>query len=435
MKNRTFAILLSSLLLLISGCGGGGGGGTTPPPPPVTVSGVAAAGSVIVGTVSLKDSAATPKELKFTTTAATGGAFSFEVTGLTKPFMLKVTGVAGPGNTPYTLYSLAGDQGIANINPLTNLVVAVAAARGDLGTLYDASNRSGMLNIADGLVQALTEVRATLSSLATAYPVVTSANPITDPYTANGSGLDGMLDSVSITVADSGAFSISGSGVSTITNNVGTAFTSHAVSGTVSSANGLGLAGVVVSAKSNGNSSVKNVITDGSGKYSISGLVNGAYTVTLSRSDVHNALLNSTPFSYAPAAGQVVTVSDSNPASADFSTNLASYTLSGNVARLTSGTVMAGVAITLIARGSDGNLLTSSDGFFTTVTDANGNYSLSGLPTAYYSLTPALTNFAFAVLGAAPGVTADDFSIGAPSTQLNFTGRPTSDATGGVTSN
>ena len=430
MKNTTAAILLSSLLLLVSGCGGGGG---SPPAPAVTVSGVAAAGSAIVGTVSLKDSAATPKELTFTTTAASGGAFSFEVTGLTKPFMLKVTGVAGTGGSSYTLYSLAADQGTANINPLSNLVLAVAASRGDLENLYGSSDRSRMQNIATSLGQALLEVRATLAPFAQAYPVVATANPITDSYTANGSGLDGMLDLVSITVADSGSATISDSRPSplaAITENVTTGFITHAVSGTVASSNGLGLAGVVVSAQ--GASGGKNAVTDGNGKYLISGLANGNYSITLSRSDVHSALLGTGVVSFAPAS-QAVAVSDTSFAGADFTSNLASYTLSGNLAQLTGGAALPNVAITLIARGSDGNLLTSSDGFFTTTSDANGNYSLSGLPSAFYSVTPSLANFAFALVGAGAGVTADDFSISARDTQLNFTGRPTSDATGGVT--
>jgi hypothetical protein len=434
MKNTIIATMLTFLLLPISGCGGGGAGGGTTTPPVQTISGVAAAGKAIVGTVFLKDSAAVPTIRQADTTLAGGGKFTLDVTGLTKPFMLKVVGTSG--STPYTLYSLAADQGTANVNPLTNLVVAVAAARGDLETLYSASNRSGMANISGNLTKALSDVRATLSPLIPTYPVLGSANPITDLFSADGSGLDGVLDLVAVTVDTLGNIRISDSGtsgVAAITKNVTTAFSTHTISGTVSSANSLGLAGVVVSARSVSTSSVKNVVTDGAGKYSISGLVNGDYSITLSRSDVHSDLLGTSAFN--PPAAKVVTVSDSASASADFSCNLASYTLSGNVARLSSGEPMANVAITLIARGSDGILLTSSDGFFTTVTDAAGNYSLSGLPAAFYSLTPALSGFAFALQGAGPGVTADNFSVGAPATQLSLTGRPTSDATGGVTGN
>jgi len=62
--------LLLGAILIISGCGGGGGGsnsseGTTPVTPPVTplttLSGTAAAGAPIQGTVNLRDSAGTTR--------------------------------------------------------------------------------------------------------------------------------------------------------------------------------------------------------------------------------------------------------------------------------------------------------------------------------------------------------------------------------------
>ncbi len=99
-------ITLSSFLFLACGSGGGGGGGgeeESPPAPatpapvtpaPVTptssVSGVAATGAAIVGEVFLKDSSVPSVELSDTLILADNGVFSFDVTGLTTPFYIKV---------------------------------------------------------------------------------------------------------------------------------------------------------------------------------------------------------------------------------------------------------------------------------------------------------------------------------------------------------
>lgn len=113
MNTRCSAYLLMILLLLLAGCGGGTD----------TLSGVAAAGAPIVGTVYLKDSANPAAELSVPITA--NGSFSFAVGSMTPPFLLKAVGSAN-GND-LILYSLASSPGVAHINPLTNLAVVEAA--------------------------------------------------------------------------------------------------------------------------------------------------------------------------------------------------------------------------------------------------------------------------------------------------------------------
>jgi len=507
MRNRIVAILLASLPLLVSGCGGGGG---TTPAPADTVSGVAAVGLVVAGNVYLKDAAASPRELS---KATSDGTFSFDVTGMTKPFMLKVVGAAN--GTQYTLYSMVGDKGTANVNPMTNLVVANAAAGADLASLYAAPSASGIQAIADNLGQALLDVQSTLKPILQKYGV-SAVDPIKDPYKADGTGLDGMLDLVQIELGTSGTVTITDSGTPPIVKDLATGFTTHSVSGsvtfdgspfpgvtvtvkdaltgaidygsaqtladgsyvidnvaqgsyavtpvragysfdradstvvvaatdavvpvfrssqpytvsgTVASANSAGLAGVTVTAQREGAIGVLTGITDGSGRYSISGLTNGNYTITPSRSDPFNS--GSASFD---AASRGITIGAAgNYASAGFTADLASFTVSGNVARLTAGTGMAGVALTLVSKTNSGALLTSSDAIFRTVTDADGNYALSGIPSGYYALTPSLTGYGFALLGeAANGMTADNFSVNGADARLDFSGRPASDASGGV---
>jgi len=512
MRNSIVAILLSALLLLVSACGGGGGGNENPPQAD-TVSGVAAAGLVIVGNVSLKDASATPRELS---KATTDGRFSFDVTGLTKPFLLRVTGEAN--GTPYTLYSLAGDKGTANINPLTNLVVANAAGGADLAAIYAAPAPGAFQGVADRLPQALLDVKATLRPILQKYNLL-AVDPIKDLYQANGTGLDHMLDLVRIELA-AGSVTITDSGsspVAPITRDVATGFATHAVSGSVTlegagfagvtvsvrdqatgavsygsattladgsylignvpqgsytvtpakagysfdransavtvaaadcpvppfhsfnpntvsgkvaSANGQGLAGVTISAQRAGVAGILTDVTDGSGSYAISGLGNGDYTISASRSDVFNAQAVSFD-----AASKAFTIGAArNYAFVDFTADLASFSVSGNVARLTGGAPMAQVTLTLVTKNNSGALLTNSDAIFTAVTDAAGNYSLNGIPSGYYALTPTLTGYGFALLDSIGnhGMTADNFRINGANQILDFTGRPDSDANGGV---
>src|ERR1039457_1503516 len=136
MKTNKFALtiylILSVAVFALNGCGGGGGGGGSSTP---TVSGVAASGAPMTGTVFLKDSANHP-EMSTTINSQTG-AFSFDVSGKTAPYMLR-TG---------TLYSMSSGPGTANINPMTHLMVADAAGFADMSTMnafYTSPNGTQM---------------------------------------------------------------------------------------------------------------------------------------------------------------------------------------------------------------------------------------------------------------------------------------------------
>lgn len=514
MRKAIAATVLLVLTLLLAACGGAGGPDAPPAGP--TVSGVAAAGAAIAGTVSLKDSAAQPREL---TQSVTDGVFSFDVTGLTKPFLLKVTGSSN--GTPYTLYSLAPEQGLANINPLGNLVLAHAAAGIELAALHGAPGASGSAQVAARLDRALLEVRAALLPVLQKYGVA-GVDPIRESFRVYqaGSGapdqqLDRMLDLVQIRLDPSGSVSVSDNGAAPVLRQLATGFATrtvsgsvtlnglpfaavtvtvadaatgtvygsaqsladgrylvanvpqgsvtvtparsgysfdrassalsiaaadcevpvfnsfqpYTVSGTVQSANGKGLAGVTVSARREGSAGVWSAVTDGSGRYSIGGLVNGSYSITPSRIDV----LHEQAVSF-DAGSRTVALSDSgNYGFADFSADLASFAVSGRLTRLANGEPMAGVSLTLVTKNNSGTLLAGADFRFGTVTDAAGNYSLSGIPSGYYALTPSLAQHAFALSAASsPAASADNFSVNAQDTRLDFTGRPVSDATGGL---
>ncbi|WP_316415065.1 hypothetical protein [Mesoterricola silvestris] len=123
-------------LLLGLACGGGGpkpAAGTltvsNPPPGKPTlqfITGTATAGTPLVGTVTLKDSAVPQHVL--TDACGVDGIFHFRTEGLKAPFMLKAEGQAG--GVRRELYS-AGDRrdldGNLNITPCTDVIVALAA--------------------------------------------------------------------------------------------------------------------------------------------------------------------------------------------------------------------------------------------------------------------------------------------------------------------
>lgn len=504
MRNSMVAICLAACFLL-AGCGGGGGAGTSPAD---TVSGVAAAGLAISGNVYLKDSSAVPRELAKSTA---NGAFSFDVTGLTKPFMLKVVGTANGRN--YTLYSVAVDKGSANINPLSNLVVATAAAGADLSGIY-AAPASGLSGVAAALGGALLDVQATLKPLLEKYGVA-GVDPIGGSYQADGTGLDHMLDLVGIEVSPSGSATITESGSSPIERELATGFTTRSVSGTVTldgspfagvtvtvadgalvygstatgadgsylfghvpqgsytvtpvksgysfdrtgstvavaaadcqvpvfasyrpfsvsgtvtSSNGGGVAGVTVTARRDGTGTSVAGISDGAGRYVIAGLSSGSYTVTATRTDV----ADSRQVVFDPGSKGASISETGNWARVDFNADLATFALSGNVVTLSGGSAMPGVLVTLYTKTNSGTLLTTSDASFSTATDAGGNYSFSGIPSGYYALKLTQSGYGFALQEsyATHGVTDDNFSISGANLTLGFTGRPVSDANGGVT--
>lgn len=192
--------LLIAIVLMVAGCGGGGGntssgnssGGAGTGS---TVSGLALAGAPVIGYVMLKDSAGTtvgPSAI------ASDGSFSFDVDGLTPPFFLRAEGnVGGQG---YDLYSVATGAGTANINPLTNVIVANATGAVDPSAAFnDPAAYKNSVNDA-ALAQAVTELQTFLQPLLTAHNA-TDVNPLTGTFAADHTGIDAVLDVVKVEVA------------------------------------------------------------------------------------------------------------------------------------------------------------------------------------------------------------------------------------------
>lgn len=154
----------------------------------------------------------------------------------------------------------------------------------------------------------------------------------------------------------------------------------YRISGTVTSGNGGGVAGVTVTVKRAATgASVASQLTDGSGRYAVTGLLDGAYLVAVSYG---------TGFSFTPGTELGATLQGAD-GSVDFAIpGIATYAVSGRVTG-PGGAGFASVTVSL------------SDGFYSgvtvsTVTDSQGNYTLSGVPEGYYTLAPAITGYVVA---------------------------------------
>lgn len=194
--------LIIAVLFLAAGCGGGGGttsGSTTP-----TVSGLALAGAPIIGFVYLKDSAATPATLG-PQNIASDGSFTFDVTGLTPPFFMRAEGTVG--GQSYDLYSVATGEGRANINPLTNVILADTAGVNDPATAFNdpATYRNSITQAA--LAQAVTDLQTFLAPLLEQQNA-SSVNPLTGTFAADHTGIDAILDIVSVEISNTGTITV-----------------------------------------------------------------------------------------------------------------------------------------------------------------------------------------------------------------------------------
>ena len=186
---RMIYLILAVVVFTLNGCGGGGGGGGDTP----TVSGVASSGAPMSGTAYLKDSANNP-EISTTINAQTG-AFSFDVSGKTAPYMLR----AG------TLYSISSGPGTTNINPMTHLMVADAAGFVDMTAMnafYSNPNAPQMVTISGNMGTALQHMQQKMAPMLNAYGVA-NVNPVTGTINI-GQGMDRMFDDVKMTINASG---------------------------------------------------------------------------------------------------------------------------------------------------------------------------------------------------------------------------------------
>ena len=140
----------------------------------------------------------------------------------------------------------------------------------------------------------------------------------------------------------------------------------YKVSGTILLSGGGGLRGVTVSAPE---ASGITATTDTSGNYSLSGLANGTYTITPTLAG----------YAFTPVT-KSATVNGADVTGVTFYAR-AGYSISGTIT-LSSGTGLPGVSVNTFGASA--------------TTNADGQYSLDGLPNGTYTVSPSLATYTFA---------------------------------------
>ncbi|ACM20006.1 hypothetical protein Geob_1648 [Geotalea daltonii FRC-32] len=207
-------ILIGTSALILAACGGGGGGSTTPAA--TTISGTAAAGAPIIGSVTIKDSKGATKTVQI----AADGKYTVDVSDMTGPFMVRADGYVG-GNE-YHLYSAgtaADVGGTINVTPLTDLIVA-NIANTVAANYFESGNFSNLT--ATELKTESDALKAKLLPVLQAVGVSDSIDLLRSSFSTDHSGLDAALDIIKVETTDTTT------GAATITNLI----TKQAISST-----------------------------------------------------------------------------------------------------------------------------------------------------------------------------------------------------------
>jgi hypothetical protein len=205
MKLRRLSIALASAAMLtIAGCGGSSsssGGAPSDGPTSVTISGTAAVGAPLTGTVTVKDALGISR----TRNILDNGAYEVDVTGLTAPFVFRAEGRAN-GQT-YVVHSIATSAdagGKINITQLTDLVVANIA--GQIAQNYfDKFEQDGNAGSASkAAVDAeVAKLKEKLMPVLAALGVDAAVDLLRTPFTPLASALDTALDAIQVSVDSS----------------------------------------------------------------------------------------------------------------------------------------------------------------------------------------------------------------------------------------
>jgi len=157
---------------------------------------------------------------------------------------------------------------------------------------------------------------------------------------------------------------------SAVSNTAVVTGVTYSISGRVRTAGGNPIAGVTMTLSGAGTGSTT---TDSFGRYTLSGLVNGSYTVTPTK----------TGYTFTPTNRNVI-INGGNVTGQNFTGAIAvTYSISGRVATGT-GTPVPGVTMTLSGAANA-----------VTTTNAQGRYSFTGLSNGSYTVTPTQTGFTF----------------------------------------
>lgn len=198
---KTALVLISTgfFSLTLNGCSGGGSSNAAAPTTPVastTISGTAAAGAPIIGTVNVKDSKGGVK----TVSIEADGKYAVDVSGMTSPFIFKAIGTVGGRRVSLVSAATADDTGkTINITPFTDLIVANIAGMAAEQYFDNGAPDAAKITTAELSAQrdALT---ARLKPILSAMGVADSFDLLRTAFSTNHSGFDSVMDVVKVEV-------------------------------------------------------------------------------------------------------------------------------------------------------------------------------------------------------------------------------------------
>lgn len=163
---------------------------------PVVLSGTAAGGAAIVGTVVVKGALGVTKSAVI----EADGTYEVDVTGLTAPYRLRAQGTVGGKSYKLHSYSeTASVDGTVNITPFTDLIIANTAQQ--LAANFFDSNAETNLDPAELSAQE-DALQAKLQNVFDALGLDAAIDLLSSSFSADHSGVDAALDLISIETGD-----------------------------------------------------------------------------------------------------------------------------------------------------------------------------------------------------------------------------------------
>lgn len=209
-RSLSALVIVSAAALGLQGCGSDDEVAAAPLAPAATmIEGTVAVGAAVPGAaITVMDADAATADVSGTADA--NGDYELDVSSLKPPLLVSATGTLnGEAVTVVAVVPslTANADNTANVTSLTNAVAALIAPGGDLNALGSATAIAALTPAA--VADASTLVVNTLKSNPQfAMLLGDGFNPLTTPFSANGTGIDSVLDQVAVEIGTGGAVAI-----------------------------------------------------------------------------------------------------------------------------------------------------------------------------------------------------------------------------------
>lgn len=184
-------LLLPAAIVGLVACGGGGGTKST------SLTGTVAVGAALPYTfVKIVDAEGTVSTVE----TGSDGSYTLDTSSLKPPFVITVTKLLG--DQQIELHSVATTaDGVANVTPLTTAVTALLNSN----DAYDPKTISASSVTDEQIRAAIDKISISLGNLMGDANVSSSSfNPVSVTFVADGTGIDSLLDRISVDYTDSG---------------------------------------------------------------------------------------------------------------------------------------------------------------------------------------------------------------------------------------